>query len=142
MALGGSSKRRTDLGDLQAVHDVLALRKARPMTTTRCQNCNGTGWRCAECGASVRAPESRARRDYGRGCLCYGERSVRCVNHTPTSHVCDTCGLGMLDSGRLLDEPRTGAGLRVCALCAEDWQRYKSVAFDQWQTLRRSPTTG
>lgn len=33
-------------------------------------------------------------------------------------------------------------GLRTCGPCAEDWQRFKSVAFDQWQTLRRSTTAG
>lgn len=104
------------------------------MSTTRCERCKGTGYVCGRCGKPNRRPESRDRRSFGKGCPCFGARSVRCSTHTETTHRCDACGAAIANYAFVRDTP-VGA-FHGCADCIKSWAEHLSVAWDQWLGTR------
>lgn len=103
------------------------------MTTETCATCRGSGWLCARCGKWVTPPESNRRRDYGRGCGCYGSKSVRCTSHTPTTHRCDVCHVVIPTLTFLRHHGGSTVG---CEECKASWEQWHKVAFDKWLETR------
>lgn len=100
-----------------------------------CTTCGGSGCVCSRCGRSNRRPNSRDRRDFGRGCFCYRAPTIRCPTHVEVVYRCDSCGVVVTDWRFLQGTPAAAARL-ACSSCQQSWEQWLSVAFEQWQATR------
>lgn len=108
-------------------------------SSEKCTTCKGTGFVCGKCGQSNRRRESQARRIAGRGCSCYGAKTIRCPTHVEVVHRCDGCGVVIVAGQRLQGAPPR-AQTMACFDCTESWAQWLSVAFEQWLATRTTRT--
>lgn len=101
-------------------------------TSPACSTCKGSGWVCGRCGKMNYRPESRSRRDFGKGCACWG-RSVRCPTHAERVRRCDACRLIVSGSFSQPDPANAHLTLKsidLCASCARQLSERVAVAID------------
>ena len=109
-------------------------------TSPSCATCKGTGFVCSNCGRSNRRPESKDRRDFGRGCYCRGAKTKRCPTHVEVVLRCDGCGVVITSWAFLRHAPVDASSAMACSSCQESWAQWLSVAFEQWQATRTTRT--
>lgn len=100
-------------------------------SSATCTTCKGWGFVCGKCGQANHRRESKARRDFGRGCFCYRAPTVRCPTHVEVVHRCDGCGV-VVTAMKFLRNAPSGAATMACDACFESWAQWNSIAFERW----------